>query len=65
MELSSKTRKQFVFVDTYRCFCDMSIVIWIFYMGEDCLFFVCLFVVFFFFYVIAKKAKLSTNKGAG
>ena len=63
MELSSKTRKQFVFVDTYRCFCDMSIVIWIFYMGEDCLFFVCLFV--FFFYVIAKKAKLSTNKGAG
>ena len=64
MELSSKTRKQFVFVDTYRCFCDMSIVIWIFYMGEDCLFFVCLFVCFFF-YVIAKKAKLSTNKGAG
>ena len=64
MELSSKTRKQFVFVDTYRCFCDMSIVIWIFYMGEDCLFFVCLFVRFFF-YVIAKKAKLSTNKGAG
>ena len=64
MELSSKTGKQFVFVDTYRCFCDMSIVIWIFYMGEDCLFFVRLFV-FFFFYVIAKKAKLSTNKGAG
>ena len=64
MELSSKSGKQFVFVDTYRCFCDMSIVIWIFYMGEDCLFFVCLFV-FFFFYVIAKKAKLSTNKGAG
>ena len=63
MELSSKTRKQFVFVDTYHCFCDMSIVIWIFYMGEDCLFFVCLFVCFF--YVIAKKAKLSTNKGAG
>ena len=48
MELSSTTRKQFVFVDTYRCFCDMSIVIWIFYMGEDCLFFVCLFVCFFF-----------------
>ena len=28
MELTSKTRKQFVFVDTYRCY-YMSIVIWI------------------------------------
>ena len=32
MELASKTRKQFVFVDTYR-FYYFSIVIWIFYMG--------------------------------
>ena len=32
MELSSKTRKQFVFVDTYRCY-YMLIVIWIFHMG--------------------------------
>ena len=61
MELSSKTRKQFVFVDTYRCFCDMSIVIWISIWARIvCFLFVCLF-----FYVIAKKAKLSTNKGAG
>ena len=58
MELSSKTRKQFVFVDTYRCFCDMSIVIWIFYMGEDCLFFVCLFVCFFFFLRDREKSEI-------
>ena len=32
MELTSKTRKQFVFVNTYRCY-YMSIVILIFYMG--------------------------------
>ena len=32
MELTRKTRKQSVFVDTYRCY-YMSIVIWIFYMG--------------------------------
>ena len=31
MELTSKTRKQFVFVDTHRCY-YMSIVIWISYM---------------------------------
>ena len=32
MELTRKTRKQSVFVDTYRCY-YMSIVIWTFYMG--------------------------------
>ena len=32
MELSSKTWKQFVFVDTYGCY-YMLIVIWIFHMG--------------------------------
>ena len=32
MEVTSKPRKQFVFVDTYR-FYYLSIVIWIFYMG--------------------------------
>ena len=44
MELTSKTRKQFVFVDTYRCYnlYNMTIVIWIFYKGvkfrEDLIF---------------------------
>ena len=35
MELTSKTKKPFVFVDTYRCYnlYNMTIVIWIFYKG--------------------------------
>ena len=32
MELTSKTRKQFVFVDTHHCY-YMSTVVWIFYNG--------------------------------
>ena len=34
LNIPVKTRKQFVFVDTYRCF-NMSIVILIFFMEED------------------------------
>ena len=49
MELTRKTRKQSVFVDTYRCY-YMSIVIWIFYMGTK----------FRDFITIPKKAKLKT-----
>ena len=60
MSLPVKTRKPFVFVDTYRCF-NMSIVTLIFYMGED-LFSQAFDFAVFFFHLITKNAKLSTNK---
>ena len=47
LSLPVKTGKQFVFVDTYRCF-NMSIVILIFYMGEDLFSQAFNFAVFFF-----------------